>query len=176
MATKKRGVTPSYETALSLEPRATLSEETGAPFSRQRVNEVLTTDCYDSGPSHPWEFRFGTKRRALLDEDKAARRDWAQRLLSEGHTAVWYRDNVVWVDICAKVIPGSWNIACSRLSGTSTKNLMSTASRCNFQRDCTRWSSPMVIGSGPDCSSMTCQQKTRAHLPSRCLFYRLISP
>ena len=99
MATKKRGVTPSYETALSLEPRATLSEETGAPFSRQRVNEVLTTDCYDSGPSHPWEFRFGTKRRALLDGDKAARRDWAPRLLSEGHTAVWYHDNVVWVDI-----------------------------------------------------------------------------
>ena len=74
MASKKRGVTPSYETALSLEPRATLSEEAGAPFSRQRVSEVLTTDCYDSDPSHPWEFRFGTKRRALLDEGKAARR------------------------------------------------------------------------------------------------------
>ena len=107
MATKKRGVTPSYETALSLAPRATLSEETGAPFSRQRVNEVLTTDCYDSDPSRPWEFRFGAKRRALLDEDKAARRDWAERLLSEGHTAAWYLDNVIWVGICAKASPGS---------------------------------------------------------------------
>ena len=48
---------------------------------------------------------FDTKRRALLGT--AAWRDWAQRLLSEGRTAAWYRDNVVWVDICAKVIPGS---------------------------------------------------------------------
>ena len=107
MAAKKRGVEPCYETALSLAPRATLNDATGARFSRQTVNEVLTTDCYDSDPSRPWEFRFGAKRRALLDEDKAARRDWAERLLSEGHTAAWYRDNVVWVDICAKVIPGS---------------------------------------------------------------------
>ena len=107
MAAKKRGVEPCYETALSLAPRATLNDATGARFSRQTVNEVLTTDCYDSDPSRPLEFRFGAKRRALLDEDKAARRDWAERLLSEGHMAAWYRDNVVWVDICAKVIPGS---------------------------------------------------------------------
>ena len=107
MAAKKRGVEPCYETALSLAPRATLNDATGARFSRLTVNEVLTTDCYESDTSRPWEFRFGAKRRALLDEDKAARRDWAERLLSEGHTAAWYRDNVVWVDICAKVIPGS---------------------------------------------------------------------
>ena len=107
MADKKRGVEPCYETAVSLAPRATLNDATGARFSRQTVNEVLTTECYDSEPSRPWEFRFGAKRRALLDEDKAARRDWAERLLSEGHMAAWYRDNVVWVDICAKVIPGS---------------------------------------------------------------------
>ena len=73
MATKKRGVTPSYETALSLAPRATLNDATGARFSRQTFNGVLATDCYDSDPSRPWEFRFGAKRRALLDEDKAAK-------------------------------------------------------------------------------------------------------
>ena len=28
-------------------------------------------------------------------------------MLPEGHTAAWRRDNVVWVDICAKDIPGS---------------------------------------------------------------------
>ena len=107
MAAKKRGVVPCYETALDLAPRATLNDATGLPFSRQRINEVLTTECYDRDPARPWEFRFGAKRRALLDEDKVARLDWAQRLLSEGRTAAWYRDNVVWVDICAKVIPGS---------------------------------------------------------------------
>ena len=28
-------------------------------------------------------------------------------MLSEGHTAAWHRDNAVWVEISAMVIPGS---------------------------------------------------------------------
>ena len=35
------------------------------------------------------------------------RADWAERLLEEGKTAAWFRDNIVWVDICSKVIPGT---------------------------------------------------------------------
>lgn len=107
MAAKKRGVIPCYETALVWAPRASFNDATSAPFSRQTINEVLTTSCYDKDPSKPWEFRYGAKRRALMEEDKAMRLDWARRLLKEGNTAAWYRDNVVWVDICAKVIPGS---------------------------------------------------------------------
>ena len=33
--------------------------------------------------------------------------DWGKRLGKEDHTAAWYRDNVIWVDICSKVIPGT---------------------------------------------------------------------
>ena len=107
MAAKKRGIVPNYEVALALAPSATFNETTRAPFSRQAINEVLTTDCYDDDPSRPWEFRFGTRRRALTEGDKALRVDWAERLLAEGHTSAWYRENVVWVDICSKVIPGN---------------------------------------------------------------------
>ena len=75
MAAKKRGVMPCYETALALAPRASFNDATNAPFSRQTINEVLTTSCYDKDPSKPWEFRYGSKRRALLEEDKATRLD-----------------------------------------------------------------------------------------------------
>jgi len=71
MAAKKRGVLPCYETALVLAPKATLNETTQEPFSRQKINEVLTTYCYDNDPEHPWEFRYGTKRRALTRQGDA---------------------------------------------------------------------------------------------------------
>ena len=107
MAGKKRGVNPCYETALVLAPSATLNEETQAPFSRTTINAVLTTDCYDEDPSRPWESRFGSKRRALTAADEEERRDWAERLLKECRSAAWCCQNLLWVDFCAKVIPGT---------------------------------------------------------------------
>ena len=107
MAAKKRGVLPCYETALALAPRASFNEARLAPFSRQAINQLLTTECFDADPEKPWEFRYGAKRRALAESDKAMRMQWARRLLKEGHAAAWYCHNVVWIDICSKVIPGS---------------------------------------------------------------------
>ena len=50
MAAKKRGVMPGYETALALTPRASFNATTNAPFSRPKINDVLTTLCYDNDP------------------------------------------------------------------------------------------------------------------------------
>ena len=131
MAGKKRGVNPCYETALVLAPSATLNEETQAPFSRTTINAVLTTDCYDEDPSRPWEFRFGSKRRALTAADKEERRDWAERLLKECRSAAWCCQNLLWVDFCAKVIPGTpvkaLDQACT--AKNKKKRLMSPGSR-----------------------------------------------
>ena len=107
MAAKKRGTTPCYETVLDQTPKASLNEATKKPFSRNKINEVLTADCYDEDPEKPWEFRFGAKRRALSADDRQLRVDWGKRLRKEGRPAAWYRDNIVWVDICSKVIPGN---------------------------------------------------------------------
>ena len=52
MAAKKRGIAPSYEVALALAPSATLNQDTDAPFSRQTINAVLTTDCYATQADH----------------------------------------------------------------------------------------------------------------------------
>ena len=107
MAAKKRGLLPCYDTALDLAPKATTNEATQKSFSRTKINEVLTEDCFDDDADEPWSFRFGSKRRALGVEDREARVGWSKRLRKEGHTAAWYRDNTVWVDICSKVIPGN---------------------------------------------------------------------
>ena len=107
MAAKKRGTLPCYETAVTLAPNATWNETTNAPFSRYTINDVLTTDCYDEDPNKPWTWRFGTKRRALTGTDRGLRVEWAKRLKKEGFSESWFRDNVIWVDICSKVIPGS---------------------------------------------------------------------
>jgi hypothetical protein len=107
MAAKKRGDTASYELAKARCPVATLNETTGSPFSRRVINDVLTTDCFDETPDKPWEFRFASHRRALTPDDRGNRCGWAGRLLGEGKDATWYRDNIVWIDLSSKVIPGS---------------------------------------------------------------------
>ena len=130
MAAKKRGMLPKYDTAIALCPRASFNDATQAPFSRQRINALLTSDCYDENPDRPWEFRYGAKRRALSPDDRALRADWAERLLGEGKTAAWFRDNIVWVDICSKVIPGTPSKALDQQQAAQNKKkrLMSAGS------------------------------------------------
>ena len=130
MAAKKRGELPCYDTALAYCKSATFNETTQKPFSREKVNEVLTTDCYDEDPEHPWEFRFGAKRRPLTAEAKQWRMGWGTRLRREGHTAAWYHDNVIWMDLCSKVIPGTPAIALdqARTAQNKKKRLMSPGS------------------------------------------------
>ena len=79
MAAKKRGDIPSADLATARCPAATLNESTGKPFSRNVINEVLTTDCYDETPDKPWEFRFAAHRKALTQVDKDARYEWGGR-------------------------------------------------------------------------------------------------
>ena len=111
MAAKKRGLNPSYELALDLCPKATTNDKTQEAFSRQAINAVLTTECYDDTPERPWQFRFGAKRRAVSAEDRADRVAWGKRLIAENRrlnrTANWFLQNIIWLDICSKVIPGS---------------------------------------------------------------------
>ena len=78
---------------------------------------------YDEDPEKPWEFRFGAKRRALSAEDREFRAHWGKRLRKENYTAAWYRDNIVWVDLCSKVIPGTPQKALDHdLAAKTTRN------------------------------------------------------
>ena len=104
---KRRKILPEYSTVLVQAPAATRNPTTGAPFSRQRINKVLTTECYDPGAQKPWQFSFGPQRKPLTDAQKANRASWASRLRREGLDAAWFFRNVAWLDFGSKVIPGN---------------------------------------------------------------------
>ena len=106
-ALKKRGVEPCYDALVAQCPALTLNPQTQVPLSRQRVNQVLTRDCYDDGAAKPWQFMYGARRRPLSAAAQAERLAWARRLLRGDEDAAWMYRNVVWVDFCSKVIPGS---------------------------------------------------------------------
>ena len=127
MAAKARGEMPCYDTALAYCENSTFNDKAQAVFSRGTINKVLTTDCYDETPDRPWEFRYGAKRRPLTAEAKELRTEWAERILQEGHTAAWFHDNIVWMDICSKVIPGTPSVALdqARTAQNKKKRLMS---------------------------------------------------
>ena len=127
MAAKTRGDLPCYDLAIARCPAATLNETTGKPFSRWSINKLLTSECYDEDPEHPWEFRFGRKRRVLTQEARAERMEWASRLLLEGKPATWFFMNVLWIDLCSKVIPGNPKKAFDQLQSgrNKRKRLMS---------------------------------------------------
>ena len=146
MAAKKRGLNPSYELALDLCPKATTNDTTKEAFTRPAINAVLTTDCYDETPERPWEYRFGAKRRALTTEDRADRLAWGQRLLAENRrlnrSAAWFLQNIVWLDICSKVIPGSPAKALDQENAARNKNkrLMSTGASSSPRDTMRSWS------------------------------------
>lgn len=107
MSQKKKRNEPGYRLALHMCPKSTQNPTTGKAFSPHTIRKVLTTDCHDGDPSKPWKYRFGPHRRALTNEAMAERMAWARDLLKEGNDAAWFHRNVVWIDLCSKVIPGN---------------------------------------------------------------------
>ena len=107
MASKaRREGEPCYELALAKCPSATTNPTTGLPFSRHKIKEVLTTDCYDRTSSVPWRFAYGASRRPLLQTAMDERASWARCLLRHREDAVWFKRHCVWIDIYSRVIPG----------------------------------------------------------------------
>ena len=107
MRLKRSGQEPSYEAVVSAAPAATRNDTTAEPFSRQTINDVFTTDCYDHNPEKPWEFRWARRRRPLTAEQMLERVQWGSRLLRAGLTGAWVVHNIIWADISSKVIPGA---------------------------------------------------------------------
>ncbi len=107
MAMKRRGEEPSYDAVVAQCPETTRNPDTGLRFSRTRINDVLTTECFDHQATKPWRFVFPRKKRPLAAAQMTERAGWARRLLREGNTPAWYAHNIIWADISSKVIPGT---------------------------------------------------------------------
>ena len=135
MSLKRRKVEPSYDNVIAQCPHACVNPSTGRPFSRNIINQVLTSDCYDNRPSKPWRFQFSQRRRPLTQMQMAQRLAWARRLLRENHSAEWYCRNIIWADICSKIIPGNQRKANEQdlLGRSKKKRLISSDARSESQ-------------------------------------------
>ena len=101
---------PSLEDMKHRCPRSVTNPQTGLPFSDVVLRRVLNEDCYDVDPEHPWRFQPRLRKRFLSEEVQAERLKMSEALLGpefEHCTPGWYHQNVVWMDPCASILPGS---------------------------------------------------------------------
>ena len=142
-------------------------------------HEVLTTDCYDNDPLYPWEFRFGRRRKPLTPDMMTLRATWAKNLLKEGLPAHWFLRNVIWIDLCSKIIPGTPQKAYDMTMAGKNKRprLMSRDSLCNSEnlggsstaeKQCRRF---FCIGLRPNTLVSICLDTCTFPLPFTFIFF-----
>lgn len=98
MALKQQGVEPTANAIRERCPKATYNEEDDAPFSDNRIYEVLKTQCYDPGSEEPWGQFAPLHRTALSPELKRLRLAWASAQEKEGNPPHWFLRNVIYLD------------------------------------------------------------------------------
>ena len=83
----------------------------------------------------PLEVHVGPKRKPLTGEQIVERHRWSKRLRQEDLPAGWFNDNVVWIDMCNKIIPGGPQKAADqgRSAASKRKHLMNPRSRNRSQ-------------------------------------------
>ena len=109
MRIKERGDEPTPEEVVQRCPVSTLNTETGKTFDLKLIRKVFSTECYDLDPENPWRHQTRNKRTFLPGNLKQHRFDMCRWHLGWGNfVASWFFHNVVWVDPCSSVLPGSY--------------------------------------------------------------------
>ena len=107
MALKERGEEPSVAEVVLRCPSATMNPATKQPFTPKYVRRIFTTDCYDLDPDHPWKYQTALQKVFLPPVVRAHRVAMARQMLACNHSASWWFNNVVWMDPCSSILPGS---------------------------------------------------------------------
>ena len=107
---------------------------TGNPVDKRAVYVVFKERCYDDpeDPDNTWSNRPRLSRKAITEEVRIKRAEWATWMLGLRHTGAWYYNNLVWTDICNSVLPRTEKKAAEQaLSRKNGKAWMSDG----FRRD-----------------------------------------
>ena len=107
MGTKERGDEPSVPEVVQRCPVATLNPRTKRPFTAKYILKVFVEDCYDFDPDHPWKYQNALQKVFLPDDVKTHRWDMARCLQRMDLTGTWWFNNVVWMDPCTSILPGT---------------------------------------------------------------------
>ena len=105
MALKDSGSEPTFALVVAQCPRAALNPNTGKLVDPKLVYKVLRKDCYDHTPDKPWTNRPRLQKVALPAEVKEKRLAWGKQLQRQDLPAAWFFRHVLWMDICASVLP-----------------------------------------------------------------------
>ena len=109
MRIKARGDEPTAEEVLQRCPASTTNPDTGKAFDLKLIRKVFCTECYDLDPENPWRFQRREKKTYLPQQVVEHRLDMCTKLLAmESLSAAWFFNNVVWIDPCSSIIPGSY--------------------------------------------------------------------
>ena len=90
--------------------RSTVNPQTGVPFDDKVLRRVLTEDCYDLDPEHPWRFQPRLQKRFLSQKVTGQRLAMCTQLLGPTYahcTPGWFHRHVVWMDPCSSILPGN---------------------------------------------------------------------
>ena len=90
-------------------PESTTNPNTGKPFDLNLIRKVMATECYDVCPENPWRFQSALQRTFLPPEVKEHRVStcrWFHQFAGM-YTEAWFYTNVVWMDPCSSILPGS---------------------------------------------------------------------
>ena len=104
---KARGVDPTYGQVCGSCKDAVINPGTGNPVDKRAVYVVFKERCYDDpeDPDNTWSNRPRLSRKAITEEVRIKRAEWATWMLGLRHTGAWYYNNLVWTDICNSVLP-----------------------------------------------------------------------
>ena len=108
MSMKARGDEPTVDEVVQRCPAASLNPNTNKPFCKKWIQQkIFLEDCYDFDPEHPWRFQPVLQKRFIPEDIQQQRLHMAKILLKEKRQAAWWFNNIVWMDPCASIIPGS---------------------------------------------------------------------
>ena len=102
---KKSGQEPTYSRVVAQCPEATRNPQTGAPVHKKQLYAVLKQDCFDEGADEPWEHKARYSKAALTPDMMRKRFAFARHVRNWRRTVRWFRNNVVWTDICNSILP-----------------------------------------------------------------------
>ena len=131
---KARGVDPTYAQVCGGCKDAVINPATGKPVDKRAVYVVFKERCYDdeADPDNTWSNRPRLSRKAITEDVRGKRQEWAAWMLGLRHTGAWYFNNLVWTDICNAVLPRTEKKAAEQaLARKNGKAWMSGG----FQRD-----------------------------------------
>ena len=95
----------TYGAAVAACPKATLNPETNEPCDKKLVYRVFREKCCDEGAEDTWGHWDRLAQQALDDPAKKRRVTFGEHMSALRHTANWFFQHIVWVDLCASILP-----------------------------------------------------------------------